>query len=268
MIKPAYKLEIEQSGLTQKKWYAKVYLRSEHWSILRSAKFREVGRKCEICGETESIEVHHIRYRDIYDVRTSDLQVLCSAHHAEEHGLKKKQKQKSKKKKAKNNSILNEHPDSIPSSYHDFRAKIDPLYPFESAQQALPKVPIKDRNRTINLLVKELRQTLGKKGNQKMLMRLRSLKNGKTAKSYRLILGIGPTNSVTKPIDRHGSKPDSKWNANKFNFEWNEWIKSRPKIIDTVESFRNCYGINLRARHQRFLDGVSLVWKRPCIPTE
>ncbi len=87
--KPQYKIEIEESGLTQKQWYAKTYLRSEHWKQLRNQKFSEVGKRCEVCGKTTTIEVHHLSYREIYDVLTSDLQVLCKKHHGEQHENKK-----------------------------------------------------------------------------------------------------------------------------------------------------------------------------------
>ena len=94
---PLYKLEIAESGLTQKQWYSKIYLKSEHWKLLRQSKFSECGKHCEICGKTTTIEVHHLRYREIYDVLTSDLQVLCKKHHSEQHKRKKPQKRKKKR---------------------------------------------------------------------------------------------------------------------------------------------------------------------------
>lgn len=82
---PRYKQEIEASGLSQKEWYAKVYLKSEHWKALKKAKAKEAGRKCEICGATKKLEFHHDNYRDIYDVTTADLRILCKTHHREFH---------------------------------------------------------------------------------------------------------------------------------------------------------------------------------------
>jgi hypothetical protein len=82
---------INESGLTRKQWYSQVYLRSHHWKTLRRGKLDKVGRKCEKCGTTRRLEVHHLEYRNIYDVKFADLQVLCAYHHGEAHGRIKAQ---------------------------------------------------------------------------------------------------------------------------------------------------------------------------------
>lgn len=67
------------------------YLRSDHWKQLRAKK---VGnkRRCGICGETHGIQVHHMFYRNIYDVQTSDLRRLCDRCHGTFHRLVKEGK--------------------------------------------------------------------------------------------------------------------------------------------------------------------------------
>lgn len=75
-----------------------MYLKSDHWKGLRNQKFLEVGKKCEICGKSTTIEVHHLNYREIYDVLTSDLQVLCKKHHGEQHRDKNPISKKRKRK--------------------------------------------------------------------------------------------------------------------------------------------------------------------------
>jgi len=100
---PRYKQEIQLSGLSQKEWYCEVYLNSQHWSDLKLSKFAQVGRKCEVCGDDRQIEVHHERYRHLYDVTPADLKVLCHTHHEAIHTkrLASIKKKKTKKKRSK-----------------------------------------------------------------------------------------------------------------------------------------------------------------------
>jgi hypothetical protein len=62
-----------------------LYLRSEHWQLLRGAKL-QVSPKCERCDSKQEIEVHHKLYRaSWYDARLGDLQTLCHHCHIMEH---------------------------------------------------------------------------------------------------------------------------------------------------------------------------------------
>jgi 5-methylcytosine-specific restriction endonuclease McrA len=70
-------------------WYRKVYLLSEHWKSLRKAKIK-INPSCEICGAKRRLDVHHIRYRNIYDVTVEDLQTLCRRCHKKHHRPKTK----------------------------------------------------------------------------------------------------------------------------------------------------------------------------------
>lgn len=66
------------------------YLQSDHWQNLRMAKLEMVKRTCEHCGATGSLDCHHIRYRDLYDVQLSDLAALCRDCHEWLHsGIRK-----------------------------------------------------------------------------------------------------------------------------------------------------------------------------------
>jgi hypothetical protein len=57
------------------------YLNSGHWKALKSdmAKFR--GKKCEFCGAEKSLNLHHLQYKNWYDVEPEDLIWLCKLHH-------------------------------------------------------------------------------------------------------------------------------------------------------------------------------------------
>lgn len=90
-----------------KEWYWEVYLKSQHWYDLRWKKLNSVNRKCEKCRALKGLDVHHLDYRDIYDVELTDLQVLCRRCHLAEHhpelkkALPKRSKKKGRKKKRK-----------------------------------------------------------------------------------------------------------------------------------------------------------------------
>lgn len=69
------------------------YLQSDHWRQLRAEKRRKVSKskdgriRCSICASTERVETHHLFYRGIYDVDTSDLRLLCRRCHQTAHEI-------------------------------------------------------------------------------------------------------------------------------------------------------------------------------------
>ncbi len=63
-------------------WYR--YLCRAHWRTTRIKKLLSVGEKCEQCGSTENLHVHHLRYDHLFDERMEDLRVLCCACHGHE----------------------------------------------------------------------------------------------------------------------------------------------------------------------------------------
>jgi len=101
---PIYKKQVKSSRRSfikydKKSYYRNVYLRSNHWQNLKSEKF-EHNDICEKCGINISLDVHHKKYRNLYDVKLSDLQVLCRKCHEKIH---KKQEENKRKKKNKFN---------------------------------------------------------------------------------------------------------------------------------------------------------------------
>lgn len=66
-----------------REWYRTVYLLSDHWKRLRGTKLASKPN-CERCGAS-AIDVHHVRYRKIFDVKLRDLLSLCRKCHIEEH---------------------------------------------------------------------------------------------------------------------------------------------------------------------------------------
>jgi len=78
-------LEIKDKFINDKRaYYRQEYLKSEHWRALKAEKLRLI-KKCENCGAGQCLDVHHLNYKNLYDVNVTDLQVLCRACHIREH---------------------------------------------------------------------------------------------------------------------------------------------------------------------------------------
>lgn len=67
-------------------YYRNTYLKSEHWWTLRVARLAKSKAKCLVCTkESISNDVHHIRYRNLWDVKVGDLRVMCRQCHTAYH---------------------------------------------------------------------------------------------------------------------------------------------------------------------------------------
>ena len=73
--------------LTKRQLVYRGYLRSHHWYNLRRAKLKAAGGICKRCEATKRLQVHHLEYRNLYDVLLCDLEVLCVWCHRVEHGI-------------------------------------------------------------------------------------------------------------------------------------------------------------------------------------
>jgi len=89
--------EIKAYGKSKRRWYREVYLFSLHWKTLRAQKLESVGRKCADCGTSKKLQCHHLKYRSIFNVTLSDLQVLCEKCHRKEHDRIKKERRRKRK---------------------------------------------------------------------------------------------------------------------------------------------------------------------------
>ena len=63
------------------------YLLSDHWQKKRLKALEKAEHKCERCGTTERLQVHHLSYKNLGCEPLEDLQVLCHKCHAELHGI-------------------------------------------------------------------------------------------------------------------------------------------------------------------------------------
>lgn len=81
-------MELAESfmSVNRKHFYRFVYLKSDHWKNLRLEKLVSVQGKCHVCKmQGFDFDVHHISYRNLYDVRLDDLAVLCRKCHKHVH---------------------------------------------------------------------------------------------------------------------------------------------------------------------------------------
>lgn len=76
-------------------WYRDVYLKSEEWQTLRAEALVKQARdnRCLLCLEVfSSLDVHHLEYKNLYDVTTEELRCICRSCHDQIHVLYKKYK--------------------------------------------------------------------------------------------------------------------------------------------------------------------------------
>ena len=61
------------------------YLRSRHWKETARAKRKQVGWRCQRCGERKRLDVHHKTYIRLGREKLNDLEALCRECHRKEH---------------------------------------------------------------------------------------------------------------------------------------------------------------------------------------
>jgi 5-methylcytosine-specific restriction endonuclease McrA len=78
--------EFEENHTNDRRTYYRAeYLKSDHWKNLRKEKLAENGKICESCGRKNNLDIHHLDYKNLYDVTLEDLKVLCRKCHNDEH---------------------------------------------------------------------------------------------------------------------------------------------------------------------------------------
>lgn len=61
------------------------YMQSPEWQKKRQKAFRFHGKRCSICGSTNSLDVHHVTYKRLYREPMTDLTILCRGCHGNHH---------------------------------------------------------------------------------------------------------------------------------------------------------------------------------------
>lgn len=63
------------------------YLASPHWHYTRRVALERAGHRCQACGTTHKLHVHHRSYQHLGDEHDDDLRVLCRTCHDRVHAL-------------------------------------------------------------------------------------------------------------------------------------------------------------------------------------
>lgn len=72
-------------------YYRDTYLKSPEWEHLRNQVLEESQFTCEVCRvQSHAMDVHHLRYKRLYDVTKADLRSVCRGCHDKVHALLKK----------------------------------------------------------------------------------------------------------------------------------------------------------------------------------
>ena len=70
----------------------KDYLKTNDWHKKRLEKLCRSGgtkRRCAICGSVYNLHIHHLNYKNLFDVSQTDLRILCKRCHFLAHDLYK-----------------------------------------------------------------------------------------------------------------------------------------------------------------------------------
>lgn len=61
------------------------YIQSKAWAKRKQRYYESHGKRCQICGSTIAIQLHHRHYRTLGCEEDADLQALCMGCHENEH---------------------------------------------------------------------------------------------------------------------------------------------------------------------------------------
>ena len=61
------------------------YLRSPHWQSRRRSALERANGRCRDCGQSASLEVHHLTYNRLGSEHRKDLRALCRECHERRH---------------------------------------------------------------------------------------------------------------------------------------------------------------------------------------
>jgi len=54
-----------------------LYIRSDAWRERRRRALQRAGFRCQLCGETRRLQVHHVTYVNLGNEKDEDLTALC-----------------------------------------------------------------------------------------------------------------------------------------------------------------------------------------------
>lgn len=54
-----------------------IYINSQAWHIRRQRALTRAGNRCQVCGESRRLQVHHVSYENLGREKDADLTVMC-----------------------------------------------------------------------------------------------------------------------------------------------------------------------------------------------
>ena len=76
---------IDQHELHQFLVYKKAYLQTTRWQELRQYRLQIDNYQCQECGQTHSLNTHHLHYRSLGREQLTDIVTLCQFCHTSRH---------------------------------------------------------------------------------------------------------------------------------------------------------------------------------------
>jgi 5-methylcytosine-specific restriction endonuclease McrA len=76
---------IEEQQRAQRRVRHRAYLRSPEWKARRRDALARAGGRCQDCGTTRNLHVHHLTYKRHGHEPARDLRVLCAHCHGRRH---------------------------------------------------------------------------------------------------------------------------------------------------------------------------------------
>jgi 5-methylcytosine-specific restriction endonuclease McrA len=76
---------LEERQRSKRKAEHRSYLRSSEWKARRRDALARAGGRCQDCGSSERLHVHHLTYKRHGNELQRDLRVLCSRCHRKRH---------------------------------------------------------------------------------------------------------------------------------------------------------------------------------------
>ncbi|HVB20304.1 MAG TPA: hypothetical protein VNF51_03465 [Candidatus Paceibacterota bacterium] len=67
--------------------YYRDYIQSAHWEVRKLQYYSRYAKACRICGDTDRVELNHIKYGNYGREEDRDLVPLCRTHHHAFHDL-------------------------------------------------------------------------------------------------------------------------------------------------------------------------------------
>ena len=92
-LRPKKNAATKKGRRRKRKSKANTHIRVDYYTYIKSPEWRSktrdfrlaVGNRCEQCGATKSLQVHHKHYRTLGRERKKDVEVLCVHCHQAEH---------------------------------------------------------------------------------------------------------------------------------------------------------------------------------------